>query len=85
MPEITLTDELLAQEIEYWEWELGEHEDTGEYRDAKWHSRRNGIQHMIDRFQEEQARRTKLQEKLERLGSLSIESTDPAQLPLPLR
>lgn len=77
-----LTDEQLEQEIDWVEWELECQDD--EERDATWYRRRQGLQGMQNRYYAEKQDRDARQEKLERLGSLSIESQDPAQLSLPL-
>ncbi len=73
-----LSEEQLEETIDWCEWELQEMEF--DERTSTWYGRRNGLQHMLQRFRDEVQRREKNQRRLELFGSLSLESRDPDQL-----
>lgn len=77
-----LTDEQIEQEID-WAKDRLYFMDVEE-RTAAFYIRQRALENFILRFEEEQQRRISRQELAERLGPLSLESQDPAQLPLPL-
>jgi hypothetical protein len=73
-----LTDVQLKESLDYVQFELREMCD--EERTPKWFTRRKGFENVAGLITNEQLRRKRQAEKLQKFGSLSLESQDPAQL-----